>query len=104
MKEWRPATFISEQMARLDGLLPTQTKVNQPQMDDQALEQLDAIVDDAMENNDLLYVDFWRNGYIAHVSGNVHYYDIQRSQLRIVDIKGKVRYINVKDIVHISTD
>lgn len=100
MKEWRPATFISEQMATLDDLLPTQTRV----IDDQALEQFDAIVDDALENNDLLYVDFWRNGYVAHISGYVHYYDTQRNQLRIVDIKGKVRYINVKDIIHISTD
>ncbi|MFB9760239.1 YolD-like family protein [Ectobacillus funiculus] len=102
MKEWRPTTFISEQMAMLDGLLLTRTKVNQPQIDDQALEQFDVIVDDTPENNDLLYVDFWRNGYIAHVSGHVHYYDTQRNQLRIVDVKRKVRYINVKDIVHIS--
>jgi hypothetical protein len=55
-----------------------------------------------MENNLLVKITVWYNGFTSDITGSIHYVDPTSNQLRIELQGGEFRLIDFEDVIGVS--
>ncbi|MFV5169751.1 YolD-like family protein [Bacillus cereus] len=102
MMRWAPFAAIKEQFEGLDELYEKQNHVPIPFLDEQQLESLDLIVCEAIAENRQVHILYHKQHKLQSEFGYIHYFDMNRNKLRIVNKNNKVSCIDIKYVMDIK--
>lgn len=91
--------FLPQHKQALLNRKEEQRKVKKPNLDEQALAELDQTIHRAIVKNILVRLTYYRNGSFHQFVGHVDRYDGASKQLRIVDRDGQIHTLKISDIV-----
>lgn len=77
-------------------------KIPKPSLDEQKYEQFNEIVSEAMEMNNILEFSYYFQGDIRQYIGNIHYFDVLKQDLRIIDQRAEKHFLKLENIIGIS--
>ncbi|MBO1582729.1 YolD-like family protein [Bacillus sp. XF8] len=101
MMKWVPFSAIKEQFEGLNELYEKQNHVPIPIVDEQQLESLNLIVCEAIAENRQVNILYHKQHKLHSVIGYIHFYDMTRNELRIMNQYDKVVYIRVNNVTDI---
>ncbi|PEN08620.1 YolD-like family protein [Bacillus pseudomycoides] len=102
MMRWAPFSAIKEQVEGLNKLYEKQNHVPIPIVDEQQLESLDLIVCEAIAENRQVNISYHKQHKLHSVIGYIHFYDMNRNELRIMNEYDKVVQIRVNNVTDIQ--
>ncbi|SDZ38965.1 YolD-like protein [Bacillus sp. 166amftsu] len=102
MMRWMPFSAIKEQFEGLNELYEKQNHVPMPNLDEQQFEHLNFIVCEAIAENRQVYISYHKQHKLHSEIGYIHFYDMTRNELRIINQKEKVLYINISHVMDIK--
>ncbi|MDM5152669.1 YolD-like family protein [Bacillus sp. DX1.1] len=102
MMRWAPFSAIKEQFEGLNEIYDKQNEIPMPILDEQQLEEINDVVCGAMSENLEVTISYSKHNKIHFETGNIHYYDTSRNELRVIDKQDKVLYININYITDIK--
>jgi hypothetical protein len=73
-----------------------------PVLDEQKYEEFNETICMAMEDNSLLEFTYYQKGETKQLAGHIHYVDELKKQLRVIDQRAKVQFLNIADIIDIN--
>ncbi|MDM5199265.1 YolD-like family protein [Fictibacillus enclensis] len=96
------AMMLPEHVMKLREFDWDQNKKVKPELDEQQLELIEETICEAMaENLDLCFTYFeWEDFHL--LIGKVHYMDVYKKQIRIVDLHEDLHKINFCDLVDVK--
>ncbi|YCI78703.1 YolD-like family protein [Bacillus sp. R1-10] len=83
-KKW-VSLMLPEHVKMLREYDASYNKIPKPSLDEQKYEQFNEIVSEAMEMNNILEFSYYFQGDIRRYIGNIHYFDVLKKDLRIID-------------------
>lgn len=98
MMRWVPFSAIKEQFEGLNEMYEKQNQVQMPILDEQQLDLINDIVCEAITENKQISISYHKENEIYSETGYIHYYDMSRNELRVIDRSEKVLYININYI------
>ncbi|MGG0730674.1 YolD-like family protein [Bacillus paramycoides] len=102
MMRWAPFSAIKEQIEGLNEIYDKQNEMPMPILDEQQLEEINAVVYLAMSKNLEVSIFYYKQKKIQLETGYIHYYDTSRNELRVIDKHDKVIYIYINYITDIK--
>ncbi|WP_078557219.1 YolD-like family protein [Bacillus alkalicellulosilyticus] len=97
-KKWT-AMMIPEHVAKLNELYDELSKIEQPEIDPQQLEEFEVIIAEAMEENQELELSYWKEGIIYNLVGCIHYVDLNTKNLRVIDNQEERHFVSFSSLV-----
>jgi len=98
MMRWVPFSAIKEQFEGINELHEKQSHIAMPILDEQQLESLNLTVCEAIAENKQVSISYQKQNKAHSEIGYIHYYDMSRNELRVIDRSEKVLYININYI------
>ena len=98
------AMMLPEHVQSLKEIMIDEQKLKKPELDEQAIEEFELIICEAMEFNTTLLIEVFNNGFINTITGTVHYINHMKSQLIIQDNQGYFHHIPFKNLVNIHQE
>ncbi|MFC5712450.1 YolD-like family protein [Thalassorhabdus alkalitolerans] len=99
------AMMLPEHVELLKQLEHEQQKVKKPELDEQAWQEIEEKVCEAMADHHPLLFIYWMNGFIHKVSGRIHHLNQQERKFHIVTRKDEdTFYLPFDSIVYINRD
>lgn len=92
-KRWEQKFILPEQRTALLNRKEQVRKIEKPILDEYQLEEMARVIYEAMEFNSVLVIRVYRDGFIAEVTGHVHYIDEVKQRLHVKDSKGDTNFI-----------
>ena len=77
--KWRAFATLPEQFEILNKMIQDQSTVASPLLSDDALSQLDYIVNQKLEFNEICTVEYWHNGYIITYTGFILKFNVSEN-------------------------
>ncbi|KOP78202.1 hypothetical protein AMS60_18730 [Bacillus sp. FJAT-21945] len=74
------AMMLPEHVQSLKDALVDEHRIEQPLLDEQAIEEFELIICEAMEFNETLNIVVFENGFTNIITGTVHYINSMKSQ------------------------
>ncbi|KAA0769165.1 YolD-like family protein [Bacillus sp. BB51/4] len=102
MMRWVPFSAIKEQFEGLDELYEKQNHVPMPILDEQQLEAINAVVYHALSEILEVSISYYKQKKIQMETGYIHYYDISKNELRVINKDNKVLHISTDYITNIK--
>jgi YolD-like protein len=72
--------------------------VQEPTLDEQQMEEMNEVIMKAMEHNIPLAFSVYRNKRLNIVRGSIHYLDLHKNELRILDSSDNVRILSFSEV------
>ncbi|WP_165571599.1 YolD-like family protein [Cytobacillus praedii] len=98
------AMMLPEHVQSLKDALVDEHRVEQPELDEQAIEEFELIICEAMESNETLNIEVFENGFSNIITGTVHYINSMKSQILVQDTKGYIHHIPFKLLINIQPE
>ncbi|KOP84132.1 YolD-like family protein [Cytobacillus solani] len=98
------AMMLPEHVQSLKDALVDEHRIEQPELDEQAIDEFELIICEAMESNESLNIEVFENGFTNIITGNVHYINSMKSQIIVQDAKGYFHHIPFKNLVNIQPE
>lgn len=98
------AMMLPEHVQSLKNLLVDEHRIEQPELDEQAIEEFELIICKAMEFNTALTIQVFNNGHINTITGTVHYINHLKSQLILQDSQGYFHHVPFKSLVNLHQE
>ena len=98
------AMMLPEHVQCLKEALIDEHRIKPPQLDEQAIEEFEMIICDAMEFNKQLRFEVFQNGFTNTLNGTVHYINSMKSQILVQDTKGYFHHIPFNNLVNIQPE
>lgn len=102
MVRWTPFSAIKEQFEGLNELYEKQSHIPMPILDEQQLESLNLIVCEAIAENKRVHISYHKQHKLHSEIGYIHFYDLTRNELRILNENDKVLYIDIEHVMDIK--
>lgn len=96
--------MLPEHVQSLKNALVDEQRIEQPILDEQAIEEFELIICEAMESNETLNVEVFDNGFTNTLRGTVHYINTMKSQIILQDDKGYFHHIPFSNLVNIQPE
>jgi YolD-like protein len=96
------AMMLPEHVKLLREFGDTHDLVEKPILDEDKLEEINEFLGEAMEYNFPLMFSYYYKGRAKTISGNVHYIDVHRKEIRIVTKKEEMERVSFSDVIDIS--
>jgi len=100
-KKW-VSLMLPEHVKMLREYNANYNKIPKPSLDEQKDEQFNEIVSEAMEMNNTLEFAYYFQGDIRQYIGNIHYFDVLKNELRIIDQRAEKHFLKLENIMGIS--
>ncbi|WP_249599597.1 YolD-like family protein [Peribacillus frigoritolerans] len=100
-KKW-VSLMLPEHVKMLREYDASYNKIPKPSLDEQKYEQFNEIVSEAMEMNNILEFSYYFQGDIRQYIGNIHYFDVLKQDLRIIDQRAEKHFLKLENIIGIS--
>ena len=78
-------------------------QTTKPVLDEQQLEEMNTIIEEAIAFDNKLYFNYYKKGEIHSLIGYIHNVNILKKKLYIVDQFHHTVTLDMSDILHIST-
>ncbi|MBJ7987486.1 YolD-like family protein [Bacillus cereus] len=102
MIRWVPFSAIKEQFEGLNELYEKQSHIPMPILDEQQLESLNLTVCEAIAKNKQVHISYHKQHKLHSEIGHIHFYDMTRNELRIMNQNDKVLYIEIGHVTDIK--
>ena len=79
--KWQPASFMPEASAITREMFKDQLRQSKPIIDEYEMEEFDQHIAYSMENNLVVKLSVWEDGFTEEITGKVHYVDPSMKQL-----------------------
>jgi len=99
-KKWT-SLMLTDHLGLLRDYFAEGGRIEQPILDEYEIEEIEARIHLAMEENAALEFRYWRDGFVSSVVGRVHYVDPLTKELRIVEETGAVTRLNFRELTGI---
>ncbi|MGG3805347.1 YolD-like family protein [Metabacillus fastidiosus] len=99
--KWQ-AMMLPEHAQSIKKLKEEEKKIQKPILDEQAIEEIEVNILQAMEFNQSLIFQVYIKGHLKYISGMVHYIDHINKQFRIKDEEDGVHFINFGDVIQVQ--
>ncbi|PFE15263.1 YolD-like family protein [Bacillus cereus] len=103
MMRWVPFSAIKEQFEGLNELYEKQSHIPMPILDEQQLESLNLTVCEAIANNKQVHISYHKQHKLHSEIGYIHFHDLNRNELRIMNQDDKVLYIDIGHVTDIKS-
>jgi|GEM_PF-3199312 len=80
----------------------TSYSVEKPILHTHQLDEINQTIYEAMENNKELVFTYFEKGDMKLYVGKIHYIDLIKQELRLMDLQGDVFYLKYKDILRVD--
>lgn len=94
-KKWT-AMMLPEHVEGIRALIADLDKVEKPTLDEQQLEEFERIIAEAIEYQQTVTIEYWKDGYVISVVGTINHVDINTKQLRV--------FVNEVDRLYVPID
>lgn len=102
-KKWT-AMMLPEHVQSLKDLLIDEKKVKKPEIDEQALEEFELLICEAIESNRPLEFKLFDRGFTETVIGTVHFINHLKSQLIIQDEEGYFHHLPFANLINVHQE
>ncbi|WP_057914291.1 YolD-like family protein [Peribacillus muralis] len=99
-KKW-VSLMLPEHVKMLREYDASCNKIQKPSLDEQKYEQFNEIISEAMEMNNTLEFAYYHQGEIRQYIGNIHYFDLLKKELRIIDQRAEKHFLKFENIIDI---
>ncbi|WP_040207296.1 YolD-like family protein [Neobacillus jeddahensis] len=96
--------MLPEHVNSLKEILVDEQKVKQPELDEQAIQEFELIICEAMAFNKQVTLKFYENGFIKTVPGFVHFIDHLKNKMVIRDSRDEFHHIPFHQLVNIQPE
>jgi len=100
-KKW-VSLMLPEHVKMLREYNASYNKIPKPSLDEQKYEQFNEIVSEAMEMNNTLEVTYYFQGDIKRYIGKIHYFDVLKKEIIIIDQRAEKHFLKIENIIGIS--
>jgi len=100
MQKWY-GFMLTEHTVMIGEQLIEDSKVKKPELDEQAIEEFELIICEAMEFNNTIVLEIFDNGFINTIAGTVHYINHLKSQLILQDKQGYFHHIPFSNLINV---
>ena len=104
MMKWRPAAFLPEQVEMHKQLDRDLLRREKPVLDEDQIADIEIALHHALQENDLLSIEVWEDGFPKKIKGYVHYLDHLQGKIRVKTEQELIKNILFTDIVHIESN
>ncbi len=98
------AMMLPEHVHSLKEALIEEKKIQKPIQDEQALEEFELLICEAMEFNNPLSFEIFHNGFTKTIIGTVHFINHLKSQLIIQDEKGYLHHLPLASLINVHQE
>lgn len=98
IRKWQPVAFLPEQRNMIEAQENRENLIPFPSLDEQRFEELNQIICEAMEYNKPLCIVYHKNGKFELMIGYIHYIDMMKKEIRIVDTFNTTFKIRLSEI------
>lgn len=96
--------MLPEHVQLLKKVAINEEKIMKPELDEQAIEEFEFLICEAMEFNSPLVLEVFENGFCKTLSGTVHYINHLKSQLILQDDNGLFHHIRFDKLINIQQE
>lgn len=95
------AFMMPEHVHLLKETIVEENKAQKPLLDEQAIEEFELIVCEAIALNNQINIEVFNNGFLNAIKGKVHFINHLKRQLILQDEKGFFHHIPFNNLVNI---
>ena len=96
--------MLPEHVQSLKEALIDEKKIEKPLLDEQAIEEFELIICEAMEYNNTIACEIYDSGFSKTIKGTVHFINHIKSQLILQDSKGYFHHIPFYNLINIHQE
>ncbi|MCH8646630.1 YolD-like family protein [Staphylococcus lugdunensis] len=98
--KWRAFATFPEQYEILNEVMQSQNKIANPLLSDDALNQLDYIVNQKLQSNEPCTIEYWSNGYIKTYTGFILKFNVLEKSFSFFNTSNNKYYTLYREYIN----
>lgn len=98
------AIMLPDHVEALKKAIIDENRIEKPKLDEQAIEEFELVICEAMEFNRTLIIEFYDNGFLNTIIGTVHYINHMDNKMIIQERNDSYRHIPFNQLVNIHQE
>ncbi|BEH08380.1 Phage protein (plasmid) [Bacillus subtilis] len=102
LMKWATSMMLPEHNEMLKQLNLEMEKMKRPENDEQKIEAMALIINEAKQGNQLLSISYFENGHISSLTGFVRSFKYIEREMLIKTNEGHIKAVSVDDLIEVE--